>query len=131
MLTVDVREEHEKKFVRRIISVSEDARPSCPDTFFECHGIDLPKCGSLDFSALVTVFYAMRRGKALHINGAVSQAMLRDLEDFQDAWALWRPKYKVIHITPQPEVDDQERQERTGVFAYSGGVDGAFALIKH
>jgi hypothetical protein len=131
MLTVDVHEEREDNLVRRIISVSEDGKPSCPDVFFECHGADLPKYGLLDFAALATVFYAMRRDKALHINGPVSRAMLRNLEEFQEAWALWSPSYKIIDITAQSEFYDVEPKERTGVFAYSGGVDSVFSLLRH
>jgi hypothetical protein len=131
MLTVDVHEEREQNLVRRIISVSEDGKSSCPDVFFECHGADLPKYGLLDFAVLATVFYAMRRGKALHINGPVSRAMLTNLEELQEAWAMWSPMYKVVPVTALSEVDDVAAKDRAGVFAYSGGVDSVFSLLRH
>jgi hypothetical protein len=86
---------------------------------------------SLDFATLACVFHAMRAGNDLHINGAVSRVLLRNLEEFQEAWALWRPSYNPISVTAASEFDDTPLPNRNGVFAFSGGVDSTFALLRH
>ena len=130
MLSVAVRETREAASVTRTISVSENGSQSCPDVFFEVRGFDIPALSNLDFAVLSTVFYAMRLGKRIHINGPVSSILLRNIEEFQEAWALWRPMYKTIKVTAESETDEPFR-ERTGVFAFSGGVDSMFALARH
>lgn len=57
--------------------------------------------------------------------------MLRNLEEFQEAWALWRPDYRPIQITADKVVVGESATPRKGVFAFSTGVDGTFALLRH
>jgi hypothetical protein len=101
---------------------------------FEITGPVLPPpVDLLDFAALALVFPAMRSGKPLHIDGPVSADMIRNLEEFQEAWAAWRPRsYAPVPITAgEIRSPAREAGPRTGVFAFSGGVDGTFALLRH
>jgi hypothetical protein len=92
-----------------------------------------PPVDLLDFVALALVFPAMRSGEPLHIDGPVSAAMIRNLEEFQEAWAAWRPRsYAPVPITAREiRPASGDAGERTGIFAFSGGVDGTFALLRH
>lgn len=129
-IVVNVSERRSSKLVTRVVELSENDRIK-PEIFFECRGLDLPPLERLDFAVLASIFHAMRVGKNLHINGPVSRTLLRNLEEFQEAWAQWRPAYRPVAISAQVELDDAPLYPRRGVFAFSGGVDGSFALIRH
>jgi hypothetical protein len=80
---------------------------------------------------LTALFKGMRERRQIRVEGSVTETLLRNLEDFQEIWALWRPKYAPIEIVADEIVDDQRAETRKGVFAYSGGVDATFALLRH
>ena len=41
---------------------------------------------------LAALHHSMRSGRALHVRGApASPSLLRNLDEFQRAWAMWRP----------------------------------------
>jgi hypothetical protein len=75
----------------------------------------------------------MRERRPLHIEGPVSKTLLRNLEEFQDAWHLWQPSlYWPVRITAAEERPaPPEPVKRLGVFAFSGGVDSVSALLRH
>jgi hypothetical protein len=84
-----------------------------------------------DFALLASLFWAMHRGVDLHIAGPVSQRLLLNLEEFQDAWTAWAPdRYRLIGITADAEVRGED-DGRSGAFAFSGGVDSVFTLLRH
>jgi len=132
-IKVEVAEDRQVGLTRRTLSVLNNGVLLCPDVFFECSGIALPQLKSLDFAALATVFVAMRTGNDLHIGGPVSRRLLRHLEEFQEAWAIWQPHlYRPVRITADTEIDGTEcARDRRAVFAFSGGVDSVFSLIRH
>jgi hypothetical protein len=102
--------------------------------FFEIGGAVVPpRVRRDDFLVLALVFFAMRRGFNLHIDGAVSSQLLINLEEFQRAWAMWVPKvYRPIRITAREELgNDAPTVERVAVAAFSGGVDATFAMVRH
>jgi hypothetical protein len=102
--------------------------------FFEIEGALIPpREERRDFLVLALVFYAMRQGCDLHVEGAVSRQLLINLEEFQRAWSMWVPQtYRPIRITATEEVEDRPvSTERVGVAAFSGGVDATFALVRH
>jgi hypothetical protein len=123
-----VREERHGGVVRRLVEFDGS------EVFFEIEGGQTPPPLELhDFAAFALVFTAMRQRRPLHINGPVSLAALRNLEEFQEVFAAWRPKdYQPVAITAA-EVPSSEapRTHRSGVFAFSGGVDGSYALLRH
>jgi len=73
----------------------------------------------------------MREGRPVHVEGPVTAALLRNLEEFQEIWALWSAKYRPVRITADQILPSAPAADRSGVFAFSGGVDGAYALLKH
>ncbi len=103
-----------------------------PPVIYEFAGQDVPAPANCDFAAIATVFLAMRLRRALHIRGAVTATLLRNLEEFQDAWAAWRgDAYRPVGITCDEEIPDRPPATADGVFAFSGGVDATFALMRH
>lgn len=104
------------------------------EIFFEIGGAVVPpRVRRDDFLVLALVFFAMRRGCDLHIDGTVSSQLLINLEEFQRAWSMWVPKvYRPIRITAREELPDGAPSvERVAVAAFSGGVDATFAMVRH
>ena len=102
--------------------------------YFRVTGPVLPEpLGTWDFAVIASIFTAMRKGRPLHVLGPVSRSLLRNLEEFQEAWATWLPKqYKVIAVTADQEIDYVSRNPADeGVFAFSGGLDATFSLLRH
>ena len=100
--------------------------------FFEISGDVLPPPLQVhDFAVLSALIVAMREGRPVHVEGPVTEALIRGLEEFQEAWALWRTKYTPVRITADQIVPVETPSTRRGMFAFSGGVDGTFALLRH
>jgi len=103
--------------------------------YFRIRGTQMPPpLELLDFAVIASVFTAMRKGRALHVLGPVSRDLLRNLEEFQDAWSTWLPQYyRPIDITAEKEVEVPKSEEAPsrGVFAFSGGLDSTFAILRH
>jgi hypothetical protein len=52
------------------------------------------------------IFYAMRLGQSIRVHGAVSRDALRNLNELQEAWCLWRgDRYKNVDISAEQIVD--------------------------
>lgn len=129
-LIVSVREERSAHSVVRTASLKSGAGHAT--SFFEVSGDVLPPpLLAYDFAVLAAIFTAMREGRPMHVEGPVTETLLRNLEEFQEAWALWRSRYKPIRITADQVLPAASAALRTGVFAFSGGVDGTFALLRH
>jgi hypothetical protein len=78
------------------------------------------------------LFRAMHEKKLLRVHGQVSPSLLRNLEDFQEAWASWRPdKYSRVEILADKEVESHRPTDRQALVAFSGGVDSAFTAYRH
>lgn len=80
-----------------------------------------------------TTFAVMRQRADLHVHGQVSPSLLRNLEEFQNVWASWRPNvYKQIEITAEPEREFVRAvQTDCAICAFSGGVDSSFTAWRH
>jgi len=102
--------------------------------FFELEGECLPSPPDRqDHLALALLFFAMRHGTDLHIEGRLSRELLENLEEFQRAWSTWRPeRYRPVQISCDEELDPVFPEPRhRAVVALSGGVDGTFAMLEH
>lgn len=98
----------------------------------------LPDPDNGDHILLATLLYAMEKGSSIEIRGSVSSKLLDGVEHLQEIWNRWRPeRYKKIDIQCQSE---QQRQpvageegltKTSGLFAFSGGVDATFTLMRH
>lgn len=129
-MRIAVREERHSHSVTR--TATFDARAGRRQVFFEISGDILPPPLEVhDFAVIAALFTAMREGRPIHIDGPVTATLLRNLEEFQEAWALWRSRFQRVQITADQILPAQEPEHRRGVFAVSGGVDGTFALLRH
>lgn len=96
------------------------------------HGLDgaLPT-GLSDPFLLGSLMLFMRHGGELHVEGPVSRRLLAGLEEWQEAWALWRPNvYRTVRMSADEVVTDSPRSPRA-IAAFSGGVDAAFTVRRH
>ncbi|ACB75323.1 hypothetical protein [Opitutus terrae] len=128
LLEVNVDEHRANGMTRREVSIGGTV------VWFEFSGDILPNPISLlDFAVAACVFPAMRRGTDVRIRGRVSRLTLSRIEEFQEAWSLWLPgDYRPVRIEADEVVSPgPPPSERSGVFAFSGGVDGTFALLRH
>jgi hypothetical protein len=129
-MRIAVREERHSHSVTR--TATFDTRAGRRQVFFEISGDILPPPLEVhDFAVITALFTAMREGRPMHIDGPVTTTLLRNLEEFQEAWALWRSRFRRVPITADQILPAREAEHRRGVFAVSGGVDGTFALLRH
>lgn len=97
--------------------------------------LDIPPPETLDFAALATLFLAMKHKARLHVRGAVTPTLLRNLEELNEAWHQLLPHdYAPISIDADQIAADRPYTSRTtprAALAFSGGLDSAFALARH
>jgi hypothetical protein len=90
-----------------------------------------PEAGADPF-VLSAALPAMQGGYDLHVEGQVSEVLLRNLADWQAAWVCWRrDRYRMAEITA-----DEVRMEHPDPFgpavsAFSGGIDSTFTAYQH
>jgi hypothetical protein len=79
------------------------------------------------------LFRAMRESADMIVHGEVSPSLLRNLEEFQAAWAAWLPnRYTRIEIVAEVEREQPTGDKaRAGIVAFSGGVDSSFTVFRH
>ncbi|MGN6694241.1 MAG: hypothetical protein ACTHN0_08690 [Aquihabitans sp.] len=88
----------------------------------------------LDPVAIALVAKAMNFTQDLHLEGPVSWRLLANLEEYIDAWTMWRPDIlRRVAITADEVVDDRGDGPGPlagrGVAAFSGGVDSVYAAV--
>lgn len=77
------------------------------------------------------LFHAMQEQLDIHLLGAASEELLRNLREFQLAWSCWRPNlYRPVDIEVS-SVKAAAARPRRSVAALSGGVDSLFTLFRH
>jgi len=104
------------------------------DIFFDLVGeISLPAPSVLDGFVMAVIFYAMRLGEDIHVDGSLSQDALWNLGEFQEAWRAWRPEvYRRINISAKDILQKIESGAKSrALSAFSGGVDACFTLVRH
>ncbi len=89
--------------------------------------------GGCEPFVLGALFMAMSRATNLVVHGQVSPSLLRNLEEFQNAWACWRPEwYTKIEITADRELElARAANSNKAIMAFSGGVDASFTAWSH
>ncbi len=88
---------------------------------------------SADPFVLASLFCAMRNDSDLVVHGSVSPTLLRNLAEFQAAWACWKPDVlKEVEIIAdiEREADPPEKRGAT-IAAFTGGVDSCFTVHRH
>lgn len=89
---------------------------------------------NLDFAALAILTHAMQEHKDLHVVGPVTRSLLANLEEYQDAWVMWRShRYRRAQVSADIVLEDGPPQVASkglgSVLAFSGGLDSIYALI--
>jgi hypothetical protein len=103
------------------------------EIFFRTRSEHLPPpLKTWDFAVIASIFTAMRLRRPLHVHGPVSHSLLANLEEFQEAWATWMPRqYGIVEIICDSEPEPEIVHPGKAVFAFSGGVDATFSLVRH
>ena len=87
---------------------------------------------SCDPYLLATLFKAMRTSADLVVHGALSPSLLRNLEEYQTAWANWYPgTYSHIEIHADSELEQPQASSGSVVSGFSGGLDSSFTVFRH
>lgn len=88
----------------------------------------------LDPVAIALVAKAMNFTQDLHLEGAVSWRLLANLEEYIDAWTVWRPDvFRRVAVTADEVIDDRTgapgAHADRGVAAFSGGIDSVYSAV--
>jgi hypothetical protein len=87
--------------------------------------------GTADAFAVACTLYAMQNGWDMHIHAAVTEGLLENLHEFQEAWARWKPNtYRAGGIAAETEERVRSRPGNT-ICAFSGGLDSCFTASQH
>ncbi len=115
--TADLRilQEYTAEGTRRILQLTHLRNQDKPLTiFFEMvgdHQAPIPRV--LDGFVFAIIFYAMQLGQDIRVHGTMTGDALRNLNEFQEAWVLWRPqRYRKIQIIPDEITERLNPQPR-------------------
>lgn len=87
---------------------------------------------SLDPYLIASIFHAMKEKSHLHVHGAVSKVLLRNLDEFQAVWQSWLPdQYSSMEITADIVQTTLAPSTESAVAAFSGGVDSTYTIWRH
>jgi hypothetical protein len=117
----------------RVLQLDESGR-TLPEIFFELSGASWQPLERLDFALAAVLPHAMRSGLDVFVEGAVSAEFLTQVEELQDIWVGWKPDaYQRVKVSAAVELarPSHTADPKRAVVAFSGGVDGAYALIVH
>jgi len=69
----------------------------------------------------------------LMVHGTLSPSLIRNMEEFQRAWSMWRPDlYAPCRIEAEQEVESERpMREEKAIMCFSGGVDSSFTAYRH
>jgi len=78
------------------------------------------------------LFSAMKTSADVQVHGQVSPSLLRNLAEFMDAWATWKPgKYHRLQITADLEREQPKASGDEAILGFSGGADSAYTAWRH
>lgn len=98
--------------------------------WFTRDGGPLPVAAADSF-LLGSLLLWMKAGTPVHVHGPVTKTLLAGLEEWQSAWARWRPdRYTKVAITAD-DVLDATPAGTKAIAAFSGGVDACFTARRH
>jgi hypothetical protein len=87
---------------------------------------------SCDPFVLAALFTAMQTPASLLVHGAVSPSLLKNLEEYQAMWHVWRPeRYQTVEILADSEQESGCSAGSPAILAFSGGLDSSFTAWRH
>jgi hypothetical protein len=118
---------------RRTVQLRNIADHTDVDLFFDLLGTTAPTPTVLDGFVFGVIFFAMRVRQDLRVHGPISLDALLNLNEFQEAWVLWKPEiYHKIKILPDNIIENVPAEDRKeAIAAFSGGVDSIFTILRH
>jgi hypothetical protein len=119
---------------KRVTHLREDGSSKKIDVFYEFDRIvQWSENTLLDGHVFAILLYALSRGKPLKVHGTISHMAMRNLEELQSAWCMWRPElYKKIEIIPDKiDYTSKIRKEEKAISLFSGGVDSIYTALRH
>jgi hypothetical protein len=85
-----------------------------------------------DPQVIGAVFLFMQTGFDVRVHGQVSPSLLRNLTEFQAAWASMQPGLTSVEICADDEREYEPPNGRSGALVtFSGGVDSCFTAYRH
>ena len=87
----------------------------------------------MDGLAVAFLPLVMRTGGTLHVRGALTRGALRNLTEYAEAWANWRPDgFHRVTVTSDQLLDhERPAPGPDAVFAWSGGLRSTHSLVRH
>jgi len=100
---------------------------SIPESFADC----LPP--NSDPFVVGAIYLMMNAGVAVRVHGKVSPSLLRNLIEYQAAWAMWLPdRLRSIEIRADIEEESKSTTPKDeAILSFSGGVDACFVAYRH
>lgn len=87
---------------------------------------------SADPFITAAIFYAMRMGEPVEVEGTVSPSLLKNMDRYMAAWQDWKPdQYKRVEIRATMECESPAPKTDEVIMGFSGGVDSSFTAWKH
>jgi len=132
-MDLHVRQESIPDGTRRTVQLRNIADRADVDLFFDLLGTTAPTPAVLDGFVFGVIFFAMRLRQDLRVHGPISLDALLNLNEFQEAWVLWKPEiYQKIKILPDKIIENVPAEDRReAIAAFSGGVDSIFTILRH
>jgi hypothetical protein len=132
-MDLQVRQESIPDGTRRTVQLRNIADRADVDLFFDLLGTTAPTPTVLDGFVFGVIFFAMRLRQDLRVHGPISLDALLNLNEFQEAWVMWKPEiYQKIKILPDNIIENVPAVDRKeAIAAFSGGVDSIFTILRH
>ena len=91
-----------------------------------------PAPAVLDGLTIAVLPTVMRAGGALRVRGPITRGALRNLTEFAEAWASWRPgSFRRVFITADRILDESLGVGAEAVAAWSGSLRSTHTLVRH
>ena len=97
---------------------------------FEFVSGEAPPLVTLDFVIWAVLPYAMRRNADIHVQGRVSEQVIRAASKVSNVWEKWLPYHFTRARVTADEVTEETHPATRKLGFYSGGVDSSYSSLK-
>jgi len=81
---------------------------------------------------LGSIFEAMRFPTQIEVHGEISPSLLRNLDEFQEVWTLWKPDiYSKVDMRAEAEIELPKPDKDSAITAFSMGLDACYSAFSH